>query len=265
MNEAYEYFTKLGKKELIRSMLKRLAGMYFEQGKFDQLGRDLPPPDPRRPAVRRQPGVPGRDHQAYKKIGQRERSLEEIDRLCATTVRNSAWARANASNPNAVKEAPSGDRENLLSAGSPRVPQRPARKLEKSRHADANKVYEPRGNGLRHLPERVPRRRARLRRALRVRRAALQDKDYAGAFDQYMASSISDPKGKHSKFCAESAIFAAEEQVKLEGGGRRHGQGHDQGDHEGRSRRSSPSGSSGGRRLPQYAELYPDDKKVIRT
>jgi tetratricopeptide (TPR) repeat protein len=36
MDEAYGYFTKLGKKDLIRKMLTRLASTYFEQGKFEQ-------------------------------------------------------------------------------------------------------------------------------------------------------------------------------------------------------------------------------------
>jgi tetratricopeptide (TPR) repeat protein len=39
MDEAYEYFNKLGRKELIRDTLKRLATLYFEQGKFEQSSR----------------------------------------------------------------------------------------------------------------------------------------------------------------------------------------------------------------------------------
>jgi hypothetical protein len=35
MDEAYKYFNGLGKKDLIRDMLKRLAGMYVEQGKLE--------------------------------------------------------------------------------------------------------------------------------------------------------------------------------------------------------------------------------------
>ena len=36
MQEAENYFRSLGKEELYNKMLKRLARMYFDQGKFNQ-------------------------------------------------------------------------------------------------------------------------------------------------------------------------------------------------------------------------------------
>ena len=41
-------------------------------------------------------------------------------------------------------------------------------------------------------------------------------KQYAPAYEQYVAVVEIDPNGKHSRFCAESAIFAADELVKEE-------------------------------------------------
>jgi len=43
-------------------------------------------------------------------------------------------------------------------------------------------------------------------------------KKYDEAYDEYMKVVKIDPKGKHSRFCAESAIFAAEELIKADGG-----------------------------------------------
>ena len=44
-------------------------------------------------------------------------------------------------------------------------------------------------------------------------------KRYEEAYREYMKVVEMDPKGQHSRFCAESAIFASEEMVKKEGGG----------------------------------------------
>ena len=41
MDEAEAYFNKLGREELVMKMLKRLAGMYFDQGKFDQSVKNI--------------------------------------------------------------------------------------------------------------------------------------------------------------------------------------------------------------------------------
>ena len=91
-----------------------------------------------------------------------------------------------------------------------------ARKLEKSRHGDAMKVSDlarqAYGTYLTEFTEGE--------HIYNVRYAygelLYKLKDYVGAFEQYMAVVAIDPNGKHSLFCAESAIFAAEEQVKKE-------------------------------------------------
>jgi tetratricopeptide (TPR) repeat protein len=90
-------------------------------------------------------------------------------------------------------------------------------------------------------------------------------KDYVGAFEQYMAVVAMDPNGKHSLFCAESAIFAAEEQVKKEGGALASGkvsasatelkEPQDLTEWEGRLVEA----------CAQFARLYPDNKKSINA
>ena len=95
MNEAIEYFTKLGRDDLIRSTLKKLAAMFFEQGKFDRSVEMY-----RRLIVDSPTSTDNPEYQveiinAYKKMGQREKVLEEINRLRADYGPTSAWATAN--------------------------------------------------------------------------------------------------------------------------------------------------------------------------
>ncbi len=42
-------------------------------------------------------------------------------------------------------------------------------------------------------------------------------KDYRAAYDHYMRVVALDPEGKHSRFCAESAVFAAQEVLEAKG------------------------------------------------
>lgn len=213
MSEAYEYFNKLGKKELIRDMLKRLATMYFEQGKFEQTiqtYRRLINENPQSPD---NPDYQAEIIKAYKKIGKKEETLQEIDRLLKTYGKQSAWARANASNQDAVDSAEVSIEKNLRQVAVEYHNQ--ARKLgsgagAKETYALAEKaysVYLEEFPGSSHVYE--------VRYAFGELLYKL--KKFDGAYEQYMAVVKLDPKGKHSRFCAESSIFAAEEMVKKDG------------------------------------------------
>ncbi len=218
MEEAIAYFTQLGKKELIRATLKRLAAMFYEQGKFERsidmyrrLILDAP-------SETDNPGYQVDIIGCYKKMGQRDKVLEEINRLRADYGPTSAWAQANASKPEAVKEA-----QETIEAQLRKIAveyHNTAREYEKSRHPDTQAVYELARSAYATYLDIFP----TGDKVYDVRYAygelLYKLKDYAGAFDQYMAVVDIDPKGKHSRFCAESAVFAAEEQVKLEGGSR---------------------------------------------
>ena len=87
-------------------------------------------------------------------------------------------------------------------------------------------------------------------------------KDFGGAYEQYMAVVAIDANGKHSKFCAESAIFAAEEQVKQEGGGNASGKK----TADAKKNIEPQDLTEWEQRLvtacKQYADLYPNDSKV---
>lgn len=260
MDEAYEYFNKLGKKELIRSMLQRLAGMYFEQGKFDQSIETY-----RRLILEDPQSADNPEYQveiinAYRKVGQRDRTLEEIDRLNNDYGATSAWARANASDPNAVADAQDKIESQLRRTATDY--HNTARQYTKSRHPDAKKVYGLARDGYQTYLQVFPDNEHTYDVRYAYAELLYTLKDYQGAFDQYMAVVDIDPNGKHSRFCAESAIFAAEEQVKIEGGGRADGTAVADA-----SKSIEPQAlTEWETRLvsacSKYAELYPDDKKV---
>ena len=258
MAEAYEYFNKLGKKELIQAMLKRLATMYFEQGKFDQCVetyRRLILENPQ------SPDCPEYQHeiiQAYRKIGQREKTLEEIDRLRRDYGKTSAWARANASDQDAVLDATKRVEENLRRVAVEY--HNKARQLDKGKRREAGDVFELARRAYATYLEEFP----DGEKGYEVRYAygelLYKVKRYDEAFDQYMRVVEIDPKGKHSRFCAESAIYAASEMVKKEGGTKKVAM------KPGEKKEPQPL-TDWEKRLvsssAKFAELYPQDKKVI--
>lgn len=212
LDEAYEYFNGLGKKELIRDMLKRLAGMYFEQGKFEQCVQTYRRLISENPTASENPKYQEEIVKSYKKLGNKEETLGEIDRMLKTYGKNSAWRKSNASNPDAIKAADEGIERNLRQVAVEYHGQ--ARKLGTGAEASATyglaykayKVYLEEFPGDTH--------------AYDVRYAfgelTYKIKRFDEAFEQYMMVVKMDPKGQHSRFCAESAIFAADEQIKVE-------------------------------------------------
>ncbi len=212
MDEAYAYFNKLGKKELIRSMLKRLASTYYEQGKFEQCVqtyRRLIAEDPQSSSA---PDYQNEIVQAYLKMGKKQETISEIDRLLKTYGKSSAWARANASDTDALKAASLYIEKNL-------------RKVATNYHNDAKKLGT--GSAARESY-------ALAYKAYTVYLAEFPDsqysydvryafgellykiKKYDEAYNQYMKVVSLDEKGKHAEFCAESAIFASDEMIKRE-------------------------------------------------
>jgi len=260
MNEAYEYFTSLGKKDLIRSMLQRLGSMYFEQGKFDQAVETYRRLILDNPSHKDNPNYQYEIIQCYRKLGQKDQVVAEVNRLLADYGKNSAWARANAADPNAVADAEKRVEETLRKTAVDYHNE--AKTLEKSRHPSAAKTYDlarqAYGTYLQNYNSDS--------HAYDVHYAygelLYHLKDFAGAFDQYMAVVDTDPKGQHSKFCAESAIFAAEEQVKLEGGSKADGQV----TVSAKTMQEPQALTDWETRLvgscKKFADLYPEEKKV---
>ena len=256
MDEAYGYFTKLGKKDLIRKMLSRLASTYFEQGKFEQCiqtYRRLIAEDPQSPKA---PDYQNEIILAYQKIGRKQDTLNEIKRLLDTYGKNSAWARANSADQDAITEATKYIEKNLRTVAINYHNE--AKKLGTGRGAResyslAEKAYTV---YLQEFPT------SKYSYDIRYAFGELlyKLKKYDQAYEQYMKVVATDPKGKHSRFCAESAIFAADEMIKTE-----------------KKAGRIPKPATKTQRMElvdwemklltacdQWAKIFPDDKKTIK-
>ncbi len=256
MDEAYEYFNKLGKKELIRDMLKRLASTYFEQGKFEQAiqtYRRLIAEDPSGPAA---PDFQNEIIQAYTKIGKKEDTLAEIDRLLKNYGKQSSWARTNAANQEAVKSAEEFIEKNLRTVAINYHNE--AKKLKTG--AQAAKTYELAEQAYVVYLQEFPESKYSYEVRYSFSELLYTVKKYDQAYEQYMKVVSIDPKGQHSRFCAESAIFAAEEMIKRDakaGGGA--------GPDPGKKTDALPLSDWEQKQLAaldQYAKLFPEDKKT---
>ena len=261
MNEAIDYFTTLGRSDLIRSTLKKLAATFFEQGKFERAVEMYRRLILDQPTAKDNPEYQVEIISAYKKMGQREKVLEEINRLRTDYGPESAWTRSNAANDLAVADAQEKIEFQLRNIAVDY--HNTARQYEKSRHPEATKVYELAHNAYDTYLQIFPTNEHSYDVRYAFGELLYKQKDYKRAFEQYMAVVDLDPKGKHSKFCAEAAVFSAEEQVKLEGGAAASGKittGKITKDVEAQAlteweQRFVDSAL-------RYAELYPEEKKV---
>jgi tetratricopeptide (TPR) repeat protein len=252
MDEAYAYFTKLGKKELIRKMLKRLAETYFEQGKFEQCIQTYRRLIAEEPQSAKAPDYQNEIILAYQKIGRKRETLNEIKRLLDSYGKNSAWARANSADQDSVNEAQGYIEKNLRTVAINY--HNDAKKLgqgnaAKESYALAYKAYSV------YLVE-FPTSKYSYDIRYAFGELLYKIKRYDEAYAQYMKVVSIDTKGKHSRFCAESSIFAADEMVK-------------------RTKSTSPKPTSKTNSAPlseweqnllnacdQWSKLFPDDKKT---
>jgi len=210
MEEAYRYFTGLGKKDLISDMLKRLAGTYIEQGKFELAINTYKRLISEAPNGANAPEYQNEIIKALQKMGKKADTLAAIEELRKTYGKGSLWARENAANQEAVKSAGDYLEKNLRTVANDYHAE--ARKLKTGEGARqaydyARKAYEnyleyavgnPASYDVRHDYAEL----------------LYTVKDYGAAYEQYMEVVKLQPKGKHSRFCARSAIFAAEEVIK---------------------------------------------------
>ncbi len=255
MNEAYEYFNKLGKKDLIRAMLKRLATTYFEQGKFEeciQTYRRLVAENPQAPEA---PEYQNEIIGAYSKMGRKKETLNEIDRLLKTYGKNSAWARANSADQDAIKDAQGYIEKNLRTVAINYHNE--AKKLGTGRNA--RDTYGLAEQAYAVYLEQFPEGKHTYDMRYAYGELLYKLKKFDTAYEQYMAVVALDPKGKHSEFCAESAIFAAEEMVKEE---KKAGNGAKTDGKKTEAVELTPWEGNLLQACDQYAKIFPDNKKT---
>ena len=213
LDEAYQYFTKLGKKELIRAMLKRLASTYFEQGKFEeciQTYRRLIAEDPQ--------GTDAPEYQneiilAYQKMNRKQETLSEIEKLLKNYGHGSSWARTNSANQDALKKAEDYLEKNLRTVAFNYHDE--AKRLGTGKQA--REVYELAYTAYSAYLSEFPNSKYSYDVRYAFGELLYKVKRYGEAYDQYMKVVSIDSNGQHSKFCAESAIFAADEMIKQTG------------------------------------------------
>jgi tetratricopeptide (TPR) repeat protein len=252
LDEAYEYFNKLGKTDLIHSLLKRLATTYMENGQWEEAVatyRRLIAEDPQNA---RDPEYQHEIVQAYQKMGNSEATFAEVDRMLKTYGPNTAWARANASDQEAIRRAQEKIERDLLQVATYHHDR--GRKLHGPEQASSfDLAYRAYTVYLGEFPDSTHSYDVHYQFAELLYKIEKYDEAYV----QYVAVVEMDANGKHSKFCAESAIFAADEMVKEE-------------------QAANPTRSSSGvepialtdwetklvESCDRYARLYPHDDKV---
>ena len=255
MNEAIAYFKQIGKQTMIPELLKKLAGTFVEQGKFDlaiEMYRRLITDSPTAPVAA---DFQNEVIQAYTKMGKKEETLQEIDRLRTTYGKQSSWARANASNQDAVKGAGEMIEKALRTVATNYHNE--AKKLGTG--SGAVKVYGLAEQAYRTYIQEFPDGQYAYEMRYSFAELLYKVKKFDEAYDQYMKVVSIDAKGKHAEFCASSAIFAADEVMKKEkkaasGGGPDPGSKGEQVLSEWETKSLAA--------LDQYSRLFPTSDKV---
>ena len=255
MEDAIAYFKQIGKQNLINDLLKKLANTFVEQGKFDQaieMYRRLITDNPTAPVSA---SFQNEIITAYKKTGKKVETLAEIDRLRTTYGKQSSWARANASNQDAVKDATEMIERALHTIATDYHNE--AKKLGTG--AGAVKVYGLAEQAYRTYLQEFPTGKNTYEMRYSFSELLYKIKKYDEAYDQEMQVVAIDTKGQHSEFCADSAIFSANEMLKREAKASAAG-GPDPGSHA-----EQPLTEWEGKKLKaldQFAQLFPSSDKV---
>jgi tetratricopeptide (TPR) repeat protein len=254
MDEAEAYFTKLGRTELIQKMMKRLAGMYFEQGKFEESVRTYRRLIGQNPQSPDAPEYQNEIIQAYQKMGLKGETEQEIEKLRRNYGKTSAWAKANSANQDAIKDARGYLEKNLRSVAVNY--HKEARKLGTGRRAI--EAYEFAGRAYSVYLDEFPEGKYAYQMRYEFGELLYKLKRFDESYEQYMAVVKIDAKGKESLFCARSAVYAAGEMIKGEKAAGKIESGNKQNKSEQLS--LSDWESKKLTALDQFSTLYPDHK-----
>ncbi|MFZ5477042.1 MAG: tetratricopeptide repeat protein [Myxococcota bacterium] len=200
---------RIDRPDLRGDFYERVAAVYVQQGRQDEAVvalRRLLAADPSHPSA---PRFADGIVRALVAMDRKEDALAELARARDTYAAGGAWHRANATRKDALDAAPTLLEERLRAVAV--AWHQEARKL---RGAQATRVYGLAERAYATYLEDFPS--ARNTYDVRYGYAELlyATRKFDAAYDQYMAVVAMDPKGRHSQFCAESAVFAAEEMVR---------------------------------------------------
>ena len=255
-DEGFTYFADMKRWDLVMTTLEQSATQLFEQGAYDEAIATCRRLIAVNPESKDAPEYQNQVIEAYLEQEKKLEAFVEIDRLLKTYGAGTAWAHANASDPGATKRAVALIERNLRNVAINFHNQ--AKKLgtgdsARETYALAYKAFVV---YLNEFPD--------TQYAYDVRytfsELLYKIKKYDEAYNQYIKVVEIDPKGKHSEFCAESAIFAADEMVKRE---------KDDGVSTDDSRRPLDAVPLTAwetkllAALDQYAELYPSSEQTL--
>lgn len=214
LQDAEDFLGGIGRADLVPDLLDRAAARVFEQGKYElaiTTWRRLLAADTQSASA---PTHHARILAALRKVDRKEDVLTELGRFRESYGTSSAWARANSARPEAIAAA----------AG---ILEKELRTVATEWHAEARKLRTGaaavRVYGLAERAYAVYLEDfggARGAHAYEVRYAYAEllyaVGKYDRAYENYTAVVALDPSGARARFCAESAIFAAEQMVKRE-------------------------------------------------
>lgn len=208
LDAAWDYFQGIGEPALFTDCVERLAAIYKDQGKFDAAVITL-----RRLIVHAPEAGKAPHHQAeivhlMVKMGRADDAWSELERLRTQVAVASPWSRANASHPDAVAAARATLERELRSFAVNTAISREGRHAPARREL-ADRAFTAYFTELPHGEHEADMRYAWAELLYGLKR-------YDAAYDQYMAVVSLDEKGQHTGFCAESAVFAADELLRRE-------------------------------------------------
>lgn len=249
LERARDALVGLGEGARVKGLIATVAQSWFEQGRWETAilaWKGLISEHPTDPEA---PEWQARVVAATKKLGRVEQIAEEVDRLRRTYGATSAWARANAGTPGVVKAAGETIERELRQAAVEAHDR--GRRLTgddaRTNLAAAWHAYRAWLEDYGDDPHAYDVRYAYAELLYKVGR-------HDEAYDQYMEVVRMDPGGKHARFCAESAIFAAEAVLRAQTGA------------EGPPGAGPQPLSEWEQRLvdacDQYVRLFPDDAKA---
>ena len=208
IDEATRVLTAMGREDLVRATLRRLASVLFEQGKFDrsvEMYRRLQIDDPLAPD---NPLHQANIVRAYRQLGRHEQVLSEITRLAEGYGPGSAWAQANETD--ARSEAADTVEKELRRVAVQW--QEAGRQFGKTRRAvERDRLFGLSAQAYAAWLDRFADREEAYDVSYGYAELLYDQQRWGDAYDAYMQVVARDASGRHARHCAEGAVLAAQQ------------------------------------------------------
>jgi cellulose synthase operon protein C len=204
---ALRFFDELGRPDLMKRAMVQVARHAREQGKTELAVEVLRMLTTKLPLEPDAPSWQAEVAEILRLQGQGDDAMDALERLLRDYGPSSAWARANAADPDALQAAEDRCEATLRSAALAWHQQ--AIKLRRGREPAARWALAAYGAWLQRYEDRPEDHELRYAHAELLYQAGRTEE----AWVQYREVVARDPDGARSLFCAESAVYVADEQV----------------------------------------------------